>query len=106
MLLQYDGETPFPIKYASRKLLDREKKYSTIERECLAVVFGVSKFRYYLIGTEFYLEVDHRPLVYLNKVKDSNNRLMRWALLLQPYKFSIIYIPGRENVGADLLSRI
>lgn len=51
VLLQYDDGFPFPVAYASRKLLDREKRYSTIERECLAIMFGVQKFNYYLMGS-------------------------------------------------------
>jgi len=105
VLLQYFDNEPFPISYASRKLSDTEKRYSVIERECLAIMFGISKFKQYLIGKEFILEVDHRPLVYLNKFKGSNDRLMRWALSLQSYKFRIVYIRGAENVGADCLSR-
>ena len=105
ILLQYHDDLPFPVSYASRKLLDREKRYSAIERECLSIVFGVDKFRYYLLGKEFLLEVDHRPLIYLNKLKGSNARLMRWALCLQPYRFRIVYVPGKDNLGADLLSR-
>ena len=105
VLLQYHNNIPFPVSFASRKLLPRECNYSTIERECLAIVFGIDKFKYYLYGTEFVLEVDHKPLVYLHKVKGSNSRLMRWVLSLQPYRFRIVHIPGRDNVGADWLSR-
>ena len=65
----------------------------------------MDKFKYYLYGKQFVLEVDHKPLVYLNKFKGENSRLMRWALSLQPYRFTIVHIPGRDNVGADLLSR-
>jgi len=77
VLLQYLEDSPFPVAYASRKLLDREKRYSTIERECLAIVFGVQRFEYYLKSKEFILEVDHKPLVYMNTAKSSNNRLIR-----------------------------
>ena len=76
-----------------------------IERECLAIIFATSKFKFYLSGKPFILEVDHRPLVYLNKFKGSNARLMRWALALQPMRFTITYIAGKDNHGADLLSR-
>ncbi|XP_076059457.1 uncharacterized protein LOC143036085 [Oratosquilla oratoria] len=69
VLLQYHDECPHPVAYASRKLLDREKRYSTIERECLAVVFSISRFDYYLRGKEFVLEVDHKPLLYLATFK-------------------------------------
>ena len=105
VLLQYKDNIPRPVAYASKKLLDREKRYSTVERECYAIVWALAKFRYYLYGREFLLETDHRPLVYLETFKGNNGRLMRWALSLQPYKFRIIYISGAENHGADLLSR-
>ena len=82
VLLQYHGDVPHPVAYASRKLLARKIKYSTIERELLALVFAVRKFKYYLIGQSFMIEVDHKPLVYLKKFKDQNPRLMRWALSL------------------------
>ena len=105
VLLQYHNNSPHPVAYASRKLLDREKNYSTIEKECLAIIFAAEKFRYYLLGKEFLLETDHKPLVYLNKAKYENSRIMRWALSLQPYRFTVIHIDGEDNVGADLLSR-
>lgn len=105
VLFQYHDGVPFPIAYASRKLLDRERNYSTVEREYLAIVYGVTKFQFYLRGKEFILEVDHMPLVYLNKMKGSDSRLMRWALALQPYRFRIIHIRGCDNLGSDLLSR-
>ena len=105
LLQEADGEK-FPIAYASRKLLPRERNYSVIEKECLAVVWGVTKFHRYLFGKEFELETDHQPLTYLNKAKMANSRVMRWALVLQPYRMKISAIPGRENVGADYLSRL
>ena len=105
VLLQYHDSLAHPVAYASRKLVDRETRYSTIERECLAIIYAVSRFYYYLLGQEFILEVDHKPLVYLSNLKNSNSRLMRWALSLQPFKFRIVYIPGPDNLGADLLSR-
>ena len=106
LLVQYYDGVPFPVRYASRKLQGAEKNYSTIERECLAIVFGIQRFKFYLLGKEFFLEVDHRPLIYLNKLKNTNARLMRWALTLQPYRFTLIHIPGQSNLGADFLSRI
>jgi len=106
VLLQEDsaGEKR-PIAFASRKLQPRETRYSTIERECLAIVWGTVKFQEYLYGTEFILETDHHPLQYLRQAKFQNGRLMRWALTLQPYRFLLRAIRGRDNVGADCLSR-
>ena len=105
VLLQENDGTKHPVAFASKKLLPREKNYSTIEREALAIVWGVQKFENYLYGQHFYLETDHHPLQYLAKAKFTNGRLMRWALALQPYRFTIRAIKGSENVGADFLSR-
>jgi len=106
VLLQEDatGEQR-PVAFASRKLQPRESNYSTIERECLAIVWGITKFQEYVYGTEFFLETDHEPLQYLRQAKFQNGRLMRWALALQPYRFLLRAIRGKDNVGADCLSR-
>ena len=106
VLVQYHGEVPKPVSFISRKLSNAELNYSVIERECLALVWSIEKFSYYLMGTEFILETDHRPLTYLQNCKNSNPRIMRWALSLQPYKYRVVYIPGSENHGADFLSRL
>ena len=105
VLLQYYDDIPCPVSYASRKLSDSERKFSTVERECLAIIYAVQRFSMYLLGKKIVLEVDHRPLVYLSKMKNLNSRLARWALCLQPYNYSIVYLPGEDNVGADYLSR-
>ena len=95
----------FPVAFASRKLLAREKVYAAIEKECLGLVWAVKKFQTYLYGTEFLLQTDHQPLIYINKTKFDNPRVMRWALALQPHRFRICSIKGTDNVGADYLSR-
>ena len=106
VLLQYHDDLPQPVMYASRTLSKCEVNYATVEKECLAVVWAVSKFRQYLFGREFVLETDHQPLSYLRTMKPNNGRLMRWALSLQSYQYKIDYIKGRDNIGADLLSRV
>ena len=105
VLLQYINNEPYPVAFASRKLLPRETRYSTIEKECLAIIWAVKKFEYYLTGKLFLLECDHKPLSYLESFKGSNARLMRWALALQSYAFRIVHVKGKHNVMADLLSR-
>jgi len=57
------------------------------------------------VPSEFILETDHQPLQYLRQAKFQNGRLMRWALTLQPYRFLLRSIRGRDNIGADCLSR-
>ena len=105
MLQEFEGEGKFPIAYASRKLVSREKKYSVIEKECMAIIWAIEKLRKYLFGTEFLLETDHKPLSFLQSAKVLNPRIMRWALKLHPYRFRIIAICGQDNLGADYLSR-
>ena len=77
-----------------------------LERGCLAVVWGVRRFGRYLFGQESVLQSDHWALKYLGTAKYENNRVMRLALKLQAYRFLIQDIPGKENVGADFLSRL
>ena len=72
---------------------------------CLALVYGIQRFDYYLRGKEFIIEVDHKPLIYLERFKDKNDRVLRWALGLQAYKYGVIHVAGTDNLGADLLSR-
>ena len=106
VLLREEQGKKLPVAYASRKLKGSEVSYATVEKECLAIVRAVQKFQCYLYGNEFMLETDHKPLVYLNRSKVTNARLMRWALSLQPYRYPIVTIKGRDNVGADYLSRL
>ena len=106
VLLQEFDEKPFPVWYASRKLSKWQQGYATVEKECLAVVWGVQKFQKYLYGKEFVAETDHQPVRFLQKAQLKNSRVLRWAMALQPYRYQVKYIPGRENEGADYLSRV
>jgi len=105
VLLQEHEDGIFPVMYLSRKLNAAERNYSVIERECLAIVWAISKLQLYLYGRSFVLQTDHRPLLYLDQAKLSNPRVMRWALSLQPYRYRTESIRGSDNVGADYLSR-
>ena len=105
LLQDFEGEGRLPIAYASKKLLPRERNFSVIEKECLGIIWGVEKFRKYLYGVEFLLETDHKPLSYMQTAKVLNPRIMRWAMKLQPYRFRIVAIRSRDNLGADYLSR-
>ena len=105
ILCQDQGSGLQPITCASKKLSKAERNYSTIEKECLAIVWGVQKFRQYLYGRTFVVQTDHRPLQYLQEAKTTNSRLMRWALQLQPFSIRVENIPGKDNIPADFLSR-
>ena len=100
-----DGEE-HPVAYLSRRLQAHEQNYSTVEKECLAVVWEVGKCRSNLFGHPFCVESDHRPLEWLQKMKGANARLLRWSLSLQPYHITTVYRKGVQNVNADALSRI
>lgn len=100
-----------PIGFASRKLRPAERKYSVIDREALAILFGIKKFDQYLRGTKFTLDTDHKPLIHIlgpqrNLPKLVNNRLVRWALLIGSYQYNINYRKGENNILADCLSRL
>ena len=94
-----------PCLFLSRRLLERETRYSTIERECLGVVWSLQKLSRYLLHREFQLMTDHRPLIYIQENRSINSRICRWSLLLQEFNFKIMHIKGQQNVCADFLSR-
>ena len=96
------------VEYASRTLNTAELNYSTTEKECLAIVWAVHKFRHYLIGAHFILETDHKPLEWLEATRASKSRsqrLERWSLELRAFQFSVKHRRGEENQHADALSR-
>ena len=104
--MQQHNEKLYPVAYASKKLAPAETRYPTLEKECLGIVLGVTKFRLCLAGKPFVLQTDHQPLAYINKTKYQNDRIMRWALALQGYDYTVQDIPGKDNVAADYLNRV
>ncbi|GBM07567.1 Retrovirus-related Pol polyprotein from transposon 17.6 [Araneus ventricosus] len=106
VLLQGADMEEHPIKYASRLLNSAERNYSTTEREALAVVWALNKFRGYIEGSKITVASDHQPLKCLMKLKSPSGRLARWALQLQSFDLNLEYIPGKSNVVADMLSRL
>ena len=64
LLQEFEGEGKLPIAYASKKLLSQERNYSVIEKECLAIIWAIEKFRKYLFGEEFILECDQTPIIH------------------------------------------
>lgn len=105
VLVQGTGAEERVIAYFSQKLSSTQRKYQTTERECLAVIVGIEKFRAYIEGAHFTVVTDHASLQWLQNLKDPAGRLGRWALRLQPYNFNLVHRPGRLMVVADALSR-
>ena len=103
--VQPDTEEEHPIAYASRLLNAAERNYAPTEGECLALVWAVEKFRYYLHGHHFTVNTDHKALEWLNTARFTNSKLERWAMKLQEFDYKVQYIKGETNVVADYLSR-
>uniref|UniRef100_A0A803TE47 Gypsy retrotransposon integrase-like protein 1 n=1 Tax=Anolis carolinensis TaxID=28377 RepID=A0A803TE47_ANOCA len=99
-----DGEDR-PILFLSKKWHSNELSMSTIEKECYSIIWSIRKLEPYLWGRKFTLQTDHTPLRWLDNVKGTNNKLLRWSLSLQDFTFDIKHIKGKCNVVADALSR-
>ena len=91
--------------FISKKVRGVECNYAFIEKECFAIVWAVKMLRVYLEGKEFTVNSNHAPLQWLYRKKTSNQRLLRWSLILQEFKFSISHIAGKANIVGDALSR-
>ena len=91
--------------YASRCLRGPQLRYSTYDRELLAVVFAKKQFWPFLYGRKFTVITDHEPLRHFHNTKKPDLRFNRLKAELCGYEFEIIYRPGRRNCNADALSR-
>jgi hypothetical protein len=80
---QSKNKKQYAISYASKTLTGPQLNYTTTEKELLAVVFAIEKFRSYLVGAKVIVYTDHATLKYLLMKKDAKPHLVRWILLLQ-----------------------
>lgn len=100
-----------PIQFASRTLNSSERNYSNIEREALSIIFGLEKFRNFLLGSKFIISNDQKPLTKLfSNCKavptTCSARIQRWALILSQFNYTLEYSRGQDNVHSDCLSRL
>jgi len=90
----------------SKKLSRSQRNYSVTERECLAVVLAIGKFRCYLEIQEFEVVTDHSSLLWLMRQLNVSGRLARWIFRLQLFKFTFSHRKGKDHVVFDALSRL
>ena len=111
ILHRFEDGTTKPIAHASRSLLPAERNYSQIEKESLAIIFGLKKFHRFVHGRKFVLQTDHRPLLSIYGSKKgipthTANRLQRWGVILLNYDFKMEFLPSKKLGHADGLSRL
>uniref|UniRef100_A0A0G4G2C5 Reverse transcriptase domain-containing protein n=1 Tax=Chromera velia CCMP2878 TaxID=1169474 RepID=A0A0G4G2C5_9ALVE len=93
------------VAYASKMMTDLEKKWGIIEREALSLVYTVDTFKPYLYGKKFIVITDHKALQHIHDQKDSQPRVMRWALKLAIYKFDVQHRSEAKHADADSMTR-
>lgn len=106
VLAQQHDEHLRPVAFAHKALTETESRYAHMKKEALAVIWACDHFHLYLIGDEFTIVTDHKPLVVIYSPNSrSSARVERWGLRLQQYIFKIEYVEGANNM-ADPLSRL
>lgn len=108
VLLQQTDGVWRPVAYASRSLSETEKRYAQVEKEALACAWALDKFQDYLIGIQFSVESDHKPLLALLGTKALSElppRIQRIRMRMMRFCYDMVYTPGKELHVADTLSR-
>ncbi|XP_066969281.1 uncharacterized protein [Macrobrachium rosenbergii] len=108
VLLQGKPETNLlhPVSYYSCRLKKHQRSLSTVEKELLAIVQALQKYEVYVsTNNPITVYTDHNPLVFLNRARNVNQKILRWSLYLQNFNISVQHIRGQDNRIADALSR-
>ena len=105
LFVQVIDEFEHPICYISQKLNYPQKAYSTIEKGTLSLLTAVRRFSMYFSSHEVIVYADHDPLTFLDRMSNTNNKLLHWRLELQEYKSLIKHRKGKDDVIPDILSR-
>ncbi|XP_025016786.1 uncharacterized protein LOC112538932 [Tetranychus urticae] len=104
LLQKHDGKWK-PVAFASRQIRGAEINYPISDKECLAIIYAFEKFRHYLEGIKFEIVTDHCALCFMRSKTKLPPRLMRYAMTLQSFEFTITYKSGKIHKDADCLSR-
>jgi hypothetical protein len=94
-----------PIVFESRNLNKSERLYPIYDKEMLAIMHALTKFRQYLVGSRFVVKTDHNSLKYFLDQKDLSERQQKWVSKIKAFDFDIEYVKGKMNIVADALSR-
>ncbi|XP_076033590.1 uncharacterized protein LOC143020752 [Oratosquilla oratoria] len=107
LLQEGEGGSVQPVAYYSKKFNKHQRNYATMEKEALSLFLALEHFRVYLGSTVHPVRVltDHNPFTFVERMRHTNQRLLRWALAIQPYNLTISHIRGTMNLLADALSR-
>ena len=108
---KYPNGEERPIQFASQSLNNTQQKYSQIDKEAYAIIFGVRKFYQYLYGRKFILYTDHKPLLQIFNPRKclptmTATRMQHYALFLQSFDYEIRYKNTKCHSNADAMSRL
>jgi hypothetical protein len=103
---QEENHLPYAIYFISKNMSPAELNYTVTEKEFLAVIYAINKFRHYITGYSNFFHTDHSTIKYLMNKSVTNARVTRWLLLLQEFDITIVDRPGKENVVVDFLYRL
>ncbi|MEL7307950.1 MAG: reverse transcriptase domain-containing protein, partial [Pseudomonadota bacterium] len=95
-----------PVSFLSRKLNKTELNYDIVEKEALAIFWGILRSKLFLLGREFKVYSDQKSLKYLFNCDKTTPKIIRWRLALQPFNFTVEHCSGKNNPVADCLSRM
>ena len=101
--LEHDG-TEFPIVFLSHTFTETQRKWSTTEQEAYGVYYAITKWNYYLQGTNITVKNNHKLLAHFLNGKHANNKVNRWSLELATYNITFEWLSGAKNKAADCLS--
>ena len=103
---QKEESCNYAIYFISKNLTLAELNYTVTEKETLAIIYAVNKFRHYITGYEVFVHTDHSAIRHLMNKPITSVRVTRWLLLLQEFNITVLDRPGKENQVADFLSRL